>query len=110
MDNLESLLDKNGMSQNDLARDLGLAPQTISSWKTRGTIPAADMAIRIAEKLNVSVEYLVTGKKPPSQDVLAIANEIARLPAVYQKIIMQNVEAYLALCFKQENAASQDTG
>ena len=36
---------------------------TFSSWKTRNILPRADVALRIAEALGVTVEYLLTGKE-----------------------------------------------
>lgn len=42
---------------------LSLPDNCFSNWSARGTIPAADVCIRIADYLNVSVEWLVTGKE-----------------------------------------------
>lgn len=41
--------------------DLGLANNTSTNWSKRGTVPSADVALRIADYLGVSVRYLVTG-------------------------------------------------
>lgn len=56
-----------GYSQADLARFLGVRQSTVQTWIQRGSIPAADTALRIADFLNVSLEYLVTGKKDESK-------------------------------------------
>lgn len=56
-----------GYSQADLARHLGVRQSTVQTWIQRGSIPAADTALRIADFLNVSLEYLVTGKLPESK-------------------------------------------
>ena len=44
---------------------------TFSSWKNRNTIPRADEAFLIANALNVSLEYLLTGVDQPKD----ISNE-----------------------------------
>jgi transcriptional regulator with XRE-family HTH domain len=44
-----------------LYRKTGISKGTFSSWKSRGLMPRADAAFRIAEALEVSVEYLLTG-------------------------------------------------
>jgi transcriptional regulator with XRE-family HTH domain len=49
-------------SRKDLCLSLELAPNTLSNWEIRKTVPAADIAIRIAEYLGVSVYWLITGK------------------------------------------------
>ena len=56
-----------GYSQADLARFLRVRQSTVQTWIQRGSIPAADTALKIADFLNVSLEYLVTGKKDESK-------------------------------------------
>lgn len=36
---------------------------SIYDWTRRNTVPAADVAVKIAEFLNTSVEFLVTGEE-----------------------------------------------
>ena len=42
---------------------LGLPDNCFSNWASRGTVPAGDICLRIAEYLNVSVEWLISGKE-----------------------------------------------
>lgn len=60
-------LDFLNASKADIARFLNVRKSTVYSWFERDTIPAADTALRIADFLNVSLEYLVTGKKDESK-------------------------------------------
>ena len=60
-------LDFLNASKADIARFLNVRKSTVYSWFERDTIPAADTALRIADFLNVSLEYLVTGEKDESQ-------------------------------------------
>lgn len=60
-------LDFLNTSKADLARFLNVRKSTVYSWFERDTIPAADTALKIADFLNVSLEYLVTGKKDESK-------------------------------------------
>ncbi len=62
VERMDSTLKKKGLTRNDLCRVLGFKGNTLSTWKTRGTIPAADIAIKIADFLGVSVRFLVTGE------------------------------------------------
>lgn len=61
---IDELLKKQGITRVQLAPKVGISPATISAWYTRGTVPAADVAIRIATYLGISVEWLITGHDP----------------------------------------------
>lgn len=63
VDRIDNLLKKKGENRVTLADALGIKPQNISAWSTRGTVPAGDICLRIAEYLNVSVEWLISGKE-----------------------------------------------
>lgn len=52
------------LSRSQIATDCGVALNTITTWSTRGSLPACDTAIRIARYLGVSVEWLVYGIDP----------------------------------------------
>ena len=42
--------------------NVGISAQVISNWKSRNSIPKADDLYKISKFLNVSMEYLLTGK------------------------------------------------
>ena len=58
---LESALSENDCTMADLGRKIQIAPTVIFSWKTRGSIPRADIACKAAKALNTTVEYLING-------------------------------------------------
>ncbi|MCL2602284.1 MAG: helix-turn-helix domain-containing protein [Treponema sp.] len=61
--NLREALDFSYMEQKELAAKTGLSLKTIENYvKKDASVPAADKAVRIAQALGVTVEYLVTGK------------------------------------------------
>jgi len=49
------------LSQKDIAMIAEVKPPSVNEWKTHGTVPKADVVIRLAKALNTSVEYLITG-------------------------------------------------
>ena len=59
---LERLLKERMITQIAVADSVGIRRPTISDWKKNGSYPTADVAIKIAKLLNVSVEYLITGE------------------------------------------------
>lgn len=61
---IDKLLKEKNLSQKELSAFIGLkSSQIFSNWKQRSTIPAANIAVKIAQYLNTSVEFLITGKE-----------------------------------------------
>lgn len=57
---LESTVDAK-IERKRLMADIGVAPNSLTTWKKRRTYPAADVAVAIARALGVTVEWLVEG-------------------------------------------------
>ncbi|MBM6833874.1 helix-turn-helix domain-containing protein [Megamonas hypermegale] len=56
---IRELREKNDINQQDLARYLKVAKSTLSQYETGSRIPNDDIKKAIAEKFNVSVDYLL---------------------------------------------------
>jgi len=64
-ENLKSELFYSGMLVKELAAKTGVKKHTLDNYLSiRGRMPAADVAVRIAQALGVTVEYLITGCEP----------------------------------------------
>ena len=62
-ENLRNELDFQGLTVKELSAKTGIIKGSIDNYLgVRASIPPADVAVRIAKALHVSVEYLVTGK------------------------------------------------
>lgn len=57
----QRLLDEKGLKNADVARATGISNMTLSDWKRGKSVPKSDKMRKIAEYLNVSVDYLMTG-------------------------------------------------
>jgi transcriptional regulator with XRE-family HTH domain len=65
-ENLRSELDYQDITVKELAVRSGLNKRTLDNYFTgHNSIPPADVAVKIAQALGVTVEYLVTGKSLP---------------------------------------------
>ena len=62
-DRLIDELNYRGISNKEFAEKVGISSGTLGMYLYRGSIPSADVAVRMASVLNISVEYLVTGKE-----------------------------------------------
>ncbi|MBQ7158037.1 MAG: helix-turn-helix transcriptional regulator [Treponema sp.] len=59
---VNDLLEKNDINKKTLATDAGFDASNITKGIKNNNIPSAETAVKIAARLGVSVEYLVTGK------------------------------------------------
>lgn len=66
-----------GMTNKTLAEKVGITASNIGKGQKQGSCPAADTAVKIAKVLNVSVEYLVTGKTESTKNKTAEAEQNA---------------------------------
>jgi transcriptional regulator with XRE-family HTH domain len=61
-ENLRLELDYQGITVKELSAKTGVAKGTLDSYLgVRASMPPADIAVRIAQSLGVSVEYLISG-------------------------------------------------
>lgn len=58
-----------GLSQNAFGKAAGIAPSTISDWKTKNHTPSADKIMDICRVLEVTPEALLTGNGIDEDDV-----------------------------------------
>ena len=56
------LRQEKGMTQSVLAERLGITPQAISKWERGLSFPDLSRLEELAKMLEVSVDYLLTGK------------------------------------------------
>lgn len=56
---ISELLDEQGKSQKDLATAVGVSTGNVSDWKSGRAKPNSDVLVRIAEYLDVTVDYLL---------------------------------------------------
>jgi len=69
--NLERLMRQQRVTISELARIVGVRPQTASEWKGKaGRIPRNPEHLKkICEALNVTVHYLLFGEEDPKQSI-----------------------------------------
>ncbi len=66
-ENVENIREVKDIPRKELAYRAGFSLNSISTGIARQSIPAADVACRIADALGVSVEFLVMGKSKKSR-------------------------------------------
>ncbi len=86
-ENLRAELDFQGLTVKELSIKTGIIKGTLDNYLgVRSSIPPADIAVKIAKALNVSVEYLVTGENSMTKvpdtpiDFIRIERDLKKLP------------------------------
>lgn len=90
-----------GISQKDLAEKIGIRPQAITEWKIGTTTSYTKYLPQIANVLNVSIDYLMTGEKetPIVQDdeltekERALIERFRKLPPDRQQYVLGVTQA-----------------
>lgn len=72
-DNLKEQIEYKGLIIKELAAKTGISKRTIDTYvDSRGVIPNAEIAVKLAEALDTTVEFLVNGKKSNKASVLSL--------------------------------------
>ena len=87
-ENLKNELTYSGMLVKELAAQTGIKKHTIDNYLcARGRMPAADVAVRIAGILGVSVEYLINGhEKTENKGPIYFSPEIRLMARIAEKL------------------------
>lgn len=101
VDRVFELADKKYPEQRDFAQALHIQPPRVSEWRRRKSESYMKRIPQIAEVLETSVEYLLTGeeKKPAGQDASSkpdILQKLEMLPPEDQEEIHLLIEMKLA--------------
>lgn len=102
-DNLKVELSYQDIHIKELAKRTGISANTLGNYLTgHNSIPNAESAFKIAQALNVSVEYLVTGKHPKHANLSGhpLIKEILTLISQFDMIDLQAVHG-LVLALKK---------
>jgi transcriptional regulator with XRE-family HTH domain len=88
-ENLKQELIYNGMLKKELAAKTGINKRAIDTYvRTKASMPPADIAVKIAKALGVTVEYLVTGEDSSTpKEISRITRSILNLNKRDQKLV-----------------------
>jgi transcriptional regulator with XRE-family HTH domain len=99
---LKALRETVGISQRELARQIGERQSNIQFWETTGKVPRSDVLAPLAKALGASVEELLGQPKPkrtqPAGGKLGqVFEAVARLPRRQQQKVIEMAEGFLSL-------------
>ena len=102
VERIDKLLKERNLNRVALADAIGIKPQNISAWSVRGTVPAGDICLKIAEFLKVSAVWLITGKEE------GLSNEEKKLLSIYQKLSPDQKDTIWTLMEKWERELKEE--
>ena len=97
-ENLKQELSFNNMLVKELAAAAGVHKRAIDTYllSEKASMPPADVAVRIAQTLGVSVEYLVTGSQTSlPQDIRKIIRLLLQLDPKDRRVVSVLVSALI---------------
>ena len=85
---------KKGLTQQDLAKILNVKQNTISNWESERSTPNKDSLLKMAEVLEVSVDYLLGGDTDAQNKTDSLESEFSR---IFDGLTTENKEKVLEL-------------
>ena len=80
------------ITQQDVARALGVTPQYISLLEQDKAVPSLTMLPKLAEQLGASADYLLSGKESVITDTIPAIKADKRLDLEVKKLLIGLVE------------------
>jgi len=95
--NLREELDYLGLTVKELSKKTGIPKRTLDCYLgVRASMPPADIAVKIANALGVTVEYLVTGKELKKQDKM-LNHNVRSVIKILMELSEKDIETLLGL-------------
>lgn len=102
-DRIQSLRKKKGLSQYDLADEMGVSRQAVSKWENGQSIPDIEKIILLSDYFNVSTDYLIKGveeeEEKNKKENNIIYSKILYIVSTFL-ITIGNISAFLNLCIR----------
>lgn len=108
--NIQAAREQAGYTQERLAEILGFSPNHISAIERGVSAISLDALRKICSLFGVSADVIIFGKNEPSNEVSAIAQQLARIKPDYQQQVNKVLSALLelsAIMQDEENNAEQ---
>jgi len=71
------LLDEKGVKGTEFCEGTGIKQSTFATWKQKERDPQTEYLVKIAQFLNVSLDFLLTGKEKENKSMFFTEDEIA---------------------------------
>lgn len=98
---IRKLRKEKGITQAELASQLGLTPKMISFYELNQRVPPMDIVKKLCDILGVDANYLLdVSSKPMEQASVSLDGRELALLAAYRKLSAENKD-FIDLCMKK---------
>lgn len=111
-DRLIDELNYQGISNKEFAHRVGIGSGTLGMYLYRGSIPAADVAVKMAQVLNTTTEYLVLGtddNKPVQKQNTKADWQKKEINIILDRLPQVQLEYFLEIARAFKNAIEVST-
>ena len=84
---ISKIIKNRNMTKTAFCNAMGLSRNTFINWKKQNCLPNAITLMKISEYLNVSIDYLITGKSVNNKDELSLSSFRMGYKAAQKEII-----------------------
>ena len=91
--NLKSLRQLNGVTQNQLAEAIGVTQQSINKYENHKIEPDIEILIRMADFFHVSVDFLIGHHIPDNENEFCLNNDEVKLVSQYRQLTLSQQES-----------------
>jgi transcriptional regulator with XRE-family HTH domain len=109
---LKQLRTKKGISQNQLARDIGVHVTNISRYERGENRPTSDVLSKLANALDVTTDYLMDGSTDDKaqstisdKELLSQFQRVEKLPSEKKAVVKELIDAFLLKTDLQQKLA-----
>jgi transcriptional regulator with XRE-family HTH domain len=97
---LKALRETAGLSQRELAEQIGEIHSNVHYWESSGNLPRSNVLLPMAKALGVTVEELLGEARPrrtvsPGGKLGSLVEQISKLPRRQQEKVVEFLENYL---------------
>ena len=93
---IQSLRKERGMSQEELAGEIGVSRQAVSKWESAQSVPDLEKIVQLSELFGVTTDYLIKGTQPPDVRVELDSGNSVNVKAVAVAATAINIVGLLA--------------
>lgn len=73
---IQQLRKEKGISQDQLANEVGVSRQAVSKWESQQSLPDLEKIIILSEYFSVSTDYLIKGTEEEKKDTTTIISKV----------------------------------
>ena len=99
---IQELRKQKGLTQNQLAKEIGVSHTQMARYEIKGVQPTADTLKKLADLFGTSIDFLVVGNTQQKAidsikdaELVADFKKVAQLPDEERKTILKVIKAYL---------------